>query len=196
MTRFGLICGAAALALAGCERGPETEKKAEAPSAAAPAPAAAAPTVEGFTSQPDLDLFGYYMPTTEVVVGPWRLRHLHVGSVAEFDEWNAGRRSGTYAPVLLQLDDTKSPKTVNELGQEVHTRTERVLPDAWRVTETEIAFVDEHPRLGHVTFQGRLDRKALDKVRKDGGEGVVLTGALTVADRTFPEVAFTWFGGD
>lgn len=194
MTRLGLICGVAALALAGCER-PAEPAKPKAP--VAPAPQMQEPrVVEGFTNQPGLDLFGYYMPKAEVSVGQWRLDHLHVGLPGEFDRWNAGERSGVYAPVLLQFDDVKSPQLVNELGQSVHTVTERVIPDAWRVTETEVAFVDNHPRLGKVSFQGRLDRKALERAKADGGDAPVLVGTLTVGGTGFPDVAFSWFGGD
>lgn len=194
MTRVGLICGMAALALAGCERAkaPEPAKPAEA--RAAPAPGAA--TVEGFTTQPGLELFGYYMPKSEEVVGQLRLGHLHLGSQREFDEWSAGRRSGGYAPVMLEFDDTRSPRQVNELGQQVHAVRERVLPDAWRVTETEVAFVDSHPRLGKVSFQGRLDPAALARAKGGDAEAVVLTGRLTVGEVTISGLKFSWFGGD
>ncbi|NEX94550.1 hypothetical protein [Caulobacter sp. 17J65-9] len=193
--RIALICGAAALALAGCGK-PEASKTEKPATVVATAPEPGSEALEGFTTQPGLELFGYYMPQTEIQVVQWRLDHLHLGSPTEFEDWAAGRRTAAYAPVMMEFDDTKSPKKINELGQDVYAVRERVLPDAWRVTESEVAFVDNHPRLGKVSFQGALDRKALARAKAGDGEAVVLTGTLTVGEAVFTDLKFTWFGGD
>ncbi|HYE41796.1 MAG TPA: hypothetical protein VEA15_00250, partial [Caulobacteraceae bacterium] len=127
-----------------------------------------------------------------------KLSHLHMGSEQEFAEWEGGQRIGTYAPVMLQFEDVTSPMVSNELGGESRSVTERALADAYSVTATDVAFTDNHPRLGRIAFSGKLDSAALTAAKAETAatEPVVLTGTLTIGSQAFPNVQFTWFGGD
>jgi len=191
---------AAAALLAACQQPTAPAESTEVPiQGEAPAPAV---EVTGFAHPAGADLFGYYMPASEVKVGDFRLDHLHLGDEQAFAEWETGQRSGTYAPVMLEFEDVTSPKQANELGGETHTVRERALADAYSVApDGGIRFVDNHPRLGRISFAGKLDMAALNANKASSGpsgavETTVLTGTLTVGDQTFRDVQFGWFGGD
>ena len=164
---------------------------------AAPSAPAAPAAVTGFSHPAGADLFGYYMPSSDIQVGNFKLTHLHMGAEQEFAEWERGTRNDTSAPVMLVFEDVTSPMTNTELG-ETRSVTERALADAYRVTATDVTFVDTHPRLGRITFAGKLDGAALTAAKGETSQTnpVVLTGTLTIGDKTFPNVQFTWFGGD
>ena len=177
---FALAAILATLAVAACDR----------PSApAAPAPAA-------FSHAATADISGYYMPAAPARIGQWSLDHIFVGQAPEFESWEGGSRSETFAPVMFQFDDTASPMVQTELG-EAHSVTARVLPTRYEVTDTVIRFEGESPELGRVRFDGRLDQGALATARRNlGGDGVVLTGNLTAAGQTVRGVRLTWWMGD
>lgn len=171
----------AALAVAGCDR--------------PPAPADA-PAANAFSHAATADLSGYYMPVDPVRIGRWSLDHLFVGQTAEFERWEGGSRSQTFAPVMLQFDDATSPMVQTELG-EAHGVTARVLPTRYTVTDTAVRFEGESPELGRVTFEGRLDQGALATARRNlGADGVVLTGSLTAGGETVRGVRLRWWMGD
>lgn len=171
----------AALAVAGCDR----------PSAPAGAPAATA-----FSHAATADLSGYYMPVEPVRIGQWSLDHVFVGQTAEFESWEGGSRSQNFAPVMLQFDDATSPMVQTELG-EAHGVRARVLPTRYAVTDTAVRFEGQSPKLGRVTFEGRLDQGALATARRNlGADGVVLTGSLTVGGATVNGVRLRWWMGD
>jgi hypothetical protein len=212
-TTFHIAAALAACVLtAGCERaatpasGPESEPVS---TPATPAAAPAAPVSEpiapagmsGFRHDASLDLFGYYMPEGEVKFGKWRLDTLHVGTLDDLAKYERGDRDPPqYAPVLIELADTTSPTATNELGGEYHTNQKRILPLAYEVSGTRIAFSGKDPELGDVRFEGTLDsaavkRAAAAQAEGAAGPGVVLTGRLSVGTET-RDVKFTWFGGD
>ena len=152
----------------------------------------------GCTHTADADLFGYYQPTQPVQTGNWKLSNFHIGDEEAFDKWEAGTRPDPYAPVMLEFDDVTSPTATGELGNTYHTVSERILPDAYVINGADIAFVDKDSKLGKVTFHGKLDLAAIAAAKGEGGatDGPVMTGTLTVGDKTFENVAFTWYGGD
>lgn len=194
--RLPIMTAAVCAILAACSPGGAADKGASAPARASPV----GPTdPAGFTHPAGAMLFGYYMPTAEVKTGNWRLTNFHLGDEEGFKDWEAGRRTATYAPIMLEFDDVTSPKATNELGGEHHTISERILPDAYSISaDGKIDFVDKGSRLGRVTFHGQIDLAALQTATRESADtsGTVLTGTLTVGDRTFENVAFTWFGGD
>ena len=172
-----------ALAVASCDR----------PTPPGDAPAPPAP---GFAHAMTADLSGYYLPVGEVAVGQWRLHHLFVGQAADFESWEGGSRSATFAPVMLQFEDATSPMVQTELG-ETRSVTARVLPTSYAVSDTAVAFSGQSPELGRVAFEGRLDAGALATARRNlGGDGVVMTGRLTVGGQTLDGVRLTWWMGD
>jgi len=195
---------AAAAVLAGCSQpaenpaGESTEVPLPAGMAPAATPAAAPDALSGFSHPAGVDLFGYYMPATDIQVGNLKLSHLHLGGAQEFTDWEAGKREGTYAPVMLQFEDVTSPMVSNELGGESRSVTERALADAYSITTTDVVFVDNHPRLGKISFTGRFDPAALAAAKAETATAgkPVLTGTLTVGGQTFSNVQFSWFGGD
>ena len=175
-----LILTAAALTLVSCDSGARTS--------APPAPA--------FTHTAAGDVSGYYLPMEPARVGKWSFDHVFVGQAAEFESWAAGQGSGTFAPVMLQFDDTTSPTVSSEIG-EAHSVTVRVLPTRYSVNDAEIAFEGRSPELGVVKFNGRLDQGALATARRNlGDEGAVLTGSLKVGDAPAQAVRLRWWMGD
>lgn len=185
--RVGAVAALAlGVALAGCDR------PGGAAGEGAPAPTATAAFAHAF----DGDLSGYYMPSGETAAGAWRLDHLFIGQATDFADWEAGRRSGTFAPVMLEFVDPSSPTTATELG-EVHTGRIRVLPERYSVTEDRVRFTGRSPDLGEVTFEGRLDVEALASARRNlGDEAAVLTGTLTAGGATVRGVRLRWWAGD
>lgn len=195
---------AATLALAGCNK-PTQEPSAPVspghptppvpPTGQAPAPAPAA-RLTGFFHQPGLNLFGYYFPKAPVQFGNFKLRQLHLGSPEEFASYEKGQRiSPNYAPVMLEFDDVTSPQRENELGQPYHEVSRRVLPTAYRITSEQLSFQGRDDVLGEVSFEGRIDAKALERVQAGGAEETVLDGALAAMGQKLNR-AFVWFGGD
>ena len=183
ITGLTVAAAFAALAVAACD--PPT------PPGDAPAPPA-----PGFAHAMTSDLSGYYLPAGEVTVGKWRLHHLFIGQTADFDGWEGGARSATFAPVMLEFEDVSSPRVPTELG-EAPSVTARVLPTAYAVSDTAVSFSGQSPELGRVTFEGRLDAGALATARRNlGGDGVVMTGRLRVGGQTFDGVRMTWWMGD
>lgn len=180
-TRF--LAGAAllaAFAVSACEQ----------PSAPGEAPAAA------FSHAATADISGYYMPAEPVRIGKWGLDHLFVGQASEFESWEGGSRSETFAPVMLQFDDASSPMVATELG-EAHSVTARILPTRYDVTDTAVSFEGRSPELGKVSFDGRLDPDALATAKRNlGGDGVVMTGTLTAGGQTVRDVSLRWWMGD
>lgn len=175
--------GLAALAVAACDP--------PAPPGDAPPPPA-----PGFAHAMISDLSGYYLPSDEVSAGNWRLHHLFVGQAADFQAWEGGARSATFAPVMLEFEDAASPMVQTELG-EARSVTARVLPIAYAVSDTAVSFSGRSPELGRVTFEGRLDPGALATARRNlGGDGVVMTGRLRVGGQTIEGVRMTWWMGD
>ncbi|MGV8929783.1 MAG: hypothetical protein ACOH1E_08515 [Brevundimonas sp.] len=171
------------LAVTSCDRPADTEGAASAP-------------VPAFSHGMSADLSGYYMPAGDVRVGKWSFDHVFVGQAAEFEAWEAGDRTGTFAPVMFQFDDATSPMVQTEIG-ETHSITARVLPTRYSVTDTRIRFEGRSTELGPVNFEGVLDPGALATARRNlGDEGVVLTGTLKVGDAPARTVQLRWWGGD
>lgn len=181
---LALGTSALVLTLAACER-PSTPGEATGPAA----PAAA------FSHAMEDDLSGFYLPVGEVRSGQWRLDHVFVGQAVDFAAWEAGRREGAFAPVMLEFVDDESPLVATELG-EVRSGRVRVLPTAYGVTDEIVRVSGRAEGLGDVSFDGRLDPDALGVSRRNlGDEGVVLVGTLTVAGRA-QRVSLRWWAGD
>ncbi len=156
--------------------------------------APAAPPASSYAA--GYDLSGYYLPLDPVQSGKWSLHHVFVGQAAEFESWQAGQRSGTFGPVMLQFDDTSSPMVQSEIG-EAHSVTVRVLPTSYTVNDAQIRFEGQSSELGRVMFEGRLDQGALATSRRNlGDEGAVLTGSLKIGDARPQAVRMRWWMGD
>jgi hypothetical protein len=194
--RSTMLAAAAVLALAACSQAATPAKGDSAAAAAAPA---APGEPSGFTHPAGDSLFGYYSPQTPLKVGNWQMNNFHIGDEDSFKAWEGGRRTDTYAPVMIEFDDMSSPVGTNELGAEFHTVSERVLPTAYAITpDGRIDLVGQGAKLGKVTFHGQLDLAALQAATREdaSAEAVVMHGTLKVGDKSFDNVAFTYFAGD
>lgn len=200
MRLWTLAAGVAAIALlAGCNRQEAAKPAAPPPAAPAqpPAPKPAETALSGFHHSGTSDNSGYYLPAAEVRAGNWKLNHMAVGAISDFAQWEQGDRTSVFGPILLSFDDTTSPTAPNELGGEAHTVNVRVLPSAYQTDGRTIRFAGQDAKLGKVTLEGRFDAAALAAAKAEGAGGqAVLTGDLTVGDRKFANVTFTFFAGD
>lgn len=162
--------------------------------------AALAGPLKGFTHDNTQELFGYYMPKTEIRSGKFRLDTFSIGTLEELKAYESGKdRMATYAPVMFAFQDIASKPLKNEMGDTYYANEPRVLPVAYRIKGNTIAFMGRDPQVGTVTFAGTIDLKAL-KAAADGGtlstDKVIIKGDLTVAGKLYKGVEFTWFGGD
>lgn len=186
-----------AVLLASCSQSSE-DTKTEAKAPVAPPAVPADPTFTGLTRPKGDAQFGYYLPTTEVKVGDYRLDNLHIAGQQGFNDWESGQRTKTYAPVMLEFVDITSPARKNALGNVVYSVKLKVLPTAYLITDDRVRMVGSHPKLGEVRIDAKIDAAALRKSKaakgKDGA--VVVTGPLQVGDIPFGSVSFKWLGGD
>jgi len=183
----------AGLCLAACGAAPEgaTDARAEPPATAAETAAAPATdtavqtTASAFSHAQTQDLFGYYMPETEVGADGFSLIHLHIGGMSEFRDWEAGRRMATYAPVMMEF----------LLPGET---SERVLPDSYSVTDRRVRMTGAHPEYGRVTLDAGFEGPALTTARSELGDAdaPTLVGTITIGDRTYSGVRFLYSPGD
>lgn len=181
-----LVLSVAALALAACEPPAAGSGGKDAP--AAPAAGVFASALEG-------DVSGYYLPADDSSATGWVFHHLFLGQAADFEAWEAGRRSATFAPIMIEFEDRDSPMVQSELG-ETRSGRARVLPTSYSVTEDRIRFEGRSDTLGVVAFEGRLDAGALAEARRNlGDETPVLTGTLKVGGRMQP-ARLRWWAGD
>ena len=176
----------AVMALAGCDK----------PKDAAPASEPAAPAAAAFSHALTVDASGYFMPVTAPSFGKWMLRDIAVGQATDFAAWEAGNRSSTWAPIMIEFEDATSPMVQTELG-ESRSGHARVLPTSYVVTDTSVSFAGTSLELGEVKFEGVLNPDALATARRNlGDEGAVLTGSLTAGGITIGMVSLRWWGGD
>nr|WP_313519711.1 hypothetical protein [Brevundimonas diminuta] len=165
-----LLAAALTLTVAACDRGAAPDKTAQA---------------TAFKHDLPEDVSGYYIPTTAVQVGDWRLHHLFLGQVPDFMAWRDGQRTAGFAPIMMEF----------EAGDKA--RRTRLIPTAYDVTEDRVRFEATSRELGAVSFDGGLDQDALAKARRNlGDQGVVLKGTLKVGGRTFDGVSMRWWAGD
>lgn len=185
MKRLSLVLAGAVLALAACD---------------APMPGSA-PSSETKVTQPAFvhtlsgDVSGYFIPLWPIAVGDWRLHHLFLGQPADFTAWEGGDKSGPFAPVMIEFENTAGTPVQSELGESLPRS--RVLPSTYQVTDGRVRFSGRSADLGEVSFDGRLDQDALATARRNlGDEGRVVSGTLKVGDRTFDGVQMRWWAGD
>jgi hypothetical protein len=200
--------GLAAL-VGGCDPGGTAAPAASsAPASAAPASSAtpassaapaAEPAASTFVHAKGLDMFGYYMPTSETVVGRYRLDSIDIGQPSDFTAWERGERSKTNAPVMVMVSDVTSPKHTNELSQEYHEVQIRVTPDSYRVEPGYFEFTGHDAKLGRVMISGGFDAKALARAKQAGpnvDQATVITGGMEFAGERIRNISFFWFAGD
>ena len=171
----------AGLALTACDLISPTDTRTEPATEAASTPARGGAFAHSQTGY----LSGYYNPGAQVGPDDFQLMTVFVGQEPEFKDWEAGRRSATFAPVMLEF------LVPGET-------TERVLPDSYSVSDGRIRMTGTSPEHGRVTFDGQLDQGALSTARRNLGEGEApaMTAAVNIGGRSFTGVKFAWSGGD
>ncbi len=205
MKRLWTAVALAAL-LAGCnQQSGDGQTVTPGPASVAPAPAAAsdpAPTtaVTGFSHVKGEDLFGFYIPNTEVKIGAWKLDNIAILDEAEFAKWEAGETAGPSGPIMFEFSDTSSATSENELGQTVYAKRTRILPTSYKIGGGgDLQFKGTDVTLGQVQLDGTIDMDALKRARAGGPGGqaeTVLRTGLSIGGQPFKNLSFNWFGGD
>lgn len=178
-----ILLTTAALALAGCDLVNAPSKPAE-PGGDAPA---TQPARSGaFAHSQSEDLSGYY-EVGEAQVGPgdFSLTHLFVGQAQEFADWEEGKRSATFAPVMLEF------LVPGET-------TERVLPESYSVSDGRIRMTGVSSNGDRVAFDGQLNAGTLATARRNlgGSEEPAITATIRIGDQSYSGVKLNWYGGD
>lgn len=152
--------------------------------------------VATYANDLETDVSGYYRPSTEAMSGNWRFDHLFLGQEADFEAWEAGRREGRFAPVMLEFVDESSPLVATEMG-EVRSGRLRVLPHVYVIEDGLVRFVGVSDELGVVTLEVKINFDALATARRNlGHEGAVMNGTLTMGQDTPRAVGLRWWAGD
>lgn len=132
------------------------------------------------------DLSGAYS-VGEAQVGPadLRLRSLFLGQNPDFRDWEEGRRTAGYAPVMLEFSTSAG-------------ESERVTAESYAVNEDRVRMTGTAPNGERITFDGRIDAGALATARRNlgGGEAAAVTATVRIGDQTFRGVKLHWNGGD
>lgn len=195
---------AAGLAVSACQR--DTDSSGGAPKVSTPTPATVptpppAPTIAtptGFHHEEGLNATGYYLPATTIRVANFQLSNITLGSGSDFTEWENGRRSSEFGPVMVQFDDVSSPMRAGETGGQSHTVNVRVLPTAYNVDSHTLSFAGTATGVGAVVLQARFDQEALHHAvgSSETTQTPVARGSMTIGGRRFENVAFSYFAGD
>jgi len=147
------------------------------------------------TPEQQFDGFGYYIPTTQMQFGNWRLDNVFIAPGSDLAAWEAGdmRDAMPFGPVFVDFSDVTSPTGTNELGGEYHTVTTRVRADTYRVEDGAFTFEGTDPELGTVIIDGVLHG---DVVRAEDTEQPAITGGVEVGGERIRNTSFYWYGGD
>lgn len=147
--------------------------------------APAASSSGAFTYSASEDISGYYRPSGMSGADDFELTQVFVGQARDFQAWNRGERSATFAPVMLEFA---------VLGGQ----TLRILPERYSVGDDRVSMQGTAPGVGKVSFDARLDKGALATARRNlgGSEDAAMIGTVRVGGQSFTGVKFSWYGGD
>lgn len=163
-------------------------------------PANSTATEEAFQHDPKVELTGFYFTETPVQVGNWKLTSLDIGQPSDFADWEAGKRTETYAPIFLAFDDVTSPTAENELGQTYHKVNLRLMPDSYSVDGKTVSFRANDKRLGDVVLELYPDLTAYKVARSSGPNAglqkPVFTGSLQIGAERIRNLSFTYHPGE
>ena len=180
-----ILLTAASLALGGCDMfsAPAAGDKA---GAGAGETSSTPPPAGAFAHSQSEDLSGFYQ-VGEAQVGPgdFSLMHLFVGQAQEFRDWEEGKRSTTFAPVMLEF------LVPGET-------TERVLPTSYSVSDGRVRMTGVSSNGDRISFDGQMNAGALATARRNlgGGEEPAVTAVVVIGDQTYSGVKLNWYGGD
>lgn len=175
-----------AVALAGvCLAGCDLANKPAQTEADKPAATETKPAETAFNHSQTQDLSGYYMPQSQVGPDDFQLITLFIGQAPEFQEWEEGKRSTTFGPIMMEF----------LLPGET---SERVLPDSYSISDGRVRMSGNSADYGRVSLDAQLDGGALSTARRNLGdsEAPTLVGTITIGDQTFSGVKFLYSAGD
>lgn len=183
--RTVIVLTAVGLTLAGCDLFNAPAKPVD-PGGDTPVTAPAPAGGGNFAHSQGEDLSGYYQ-VGEAQVGPgdFSLMQLFVGQTQEFADWETGKRSATFAPVMLEF------LVPGET-------TERVLPDSYSVSDGRVRMTGTASNGDRVTFDGQLNAGSLATARRNlgGSEEPAITATIRIGDQSWSGVKLNWYGGD
>ena len=173
-------------ALSACER----------PAAPEPSNDPAVADTAAFKSSETDDVSGFYLPADEAAAGGYVLDHVFLGQPADFEAWEKGTRSATFAPVMLEFQKAGQAQPIGT-GDGPGTGL-RVLPSRYTFEDGRLHFEGRAAGIGPVVFDGRVDKDALATAKRNlgGDEAAVVTGRLKVGGQTVQNVRLAWYGGD
>jgi len=153
---------------------------------------------DGVTGQvfaAETELFGYYIPDTDVGSGDIRLDHISVGMDWEFEEFFAGQPD-RYQPLVMAFDDVSSPTGVGELGNTYYEVSYAVFPENFLITDSAMTFSGTHEVIGTYSFEGTFNAAQVEAFHQGFPAEGALTGTLRIGDEVFENVSFQGWMGD
>ena len=157
-----------------------------------------------YTADDSIGISGVYQPTHDGLsvggyqfkIGHYVLDGIRVDWAPSFRSYEGEKQhSRKLAPIMFMFSDRSIVHPDHdEANHELY-----VLPRTYHVDNNSIAFDGRHPKLGRVTFLGKLDRgpiKAAEAQDDPVTDGSVLKGDLTVGGKLYHDVEFFWFNGD
>lgn len=143
----------------------------------------------------ETELFGYYLPDTDVGTGDIRLDHISIGMDWEFEEFFAGEPD-RYQPLVMAFDDVSSPTGIGELGNTYYEVSYAVFPQNFLITDLELTFSGIHEAIGAYSFEGTFNPQQVEAFHQGFPAEGALTGTLRIGDEVFENVSFQGWMGD
>lgn len=156
----------------------------EAQPAAAPGPV--------YVHEAGLDVFGYYIPTSDLVFNGWALNHVFVGDSMMFDEFKAGGEMPDEAPVWAEFWDTSSEIMTNEMGQQYASVSRRVRASSYAIESGRFDFTGSDDVVGDVMISGMIH---LDRLNDPSGPPA-FTGGMEVGGERIRNASMLHYLGD
>jgi hypothetical protein len=184
---------AGAVMLAACspaEQAADTLATDAAPAVTEAQPAAA--PAEAYVYEAGLDVFGYYIPTSDQVFNGWALHHVFVGDPTEFQAHADGGYAAGEAPIWAEFWDTSSEVRVNELGQEYASVSRRVRATGYVIESGRFDFNGSDDILGDVMISGMIH---LDRLNDPSGPPA-FTGGMEVGGDRIRNASMLHYLGD
>ncbi|MEN0651469.1 MULTISPECIES: hypothetical protein [Hyphobacterium] len=151
--------------------------------------------VNGQVFAAETELFGYYLPDSDVGTGDIRLDHISVGMDWEFEEFFAGEPD-RYQPLVMAFDDISSPTGVGELGNTYYEVSYAVFPENFLITDSAMTFSGTHEVIGTYSFEGTFNAQQVEAFHQGFPAQGALTGTLRIGDEVFENVSFQGWMGD
>ncbi|MCF8878347.1 hypothetical protein L5876_00780 [Hyphobacterium sp. SN044] len=143
----------------------------------------------------ETELFGYYLPDTDVGIGDIRLDHIAIGMDWEFEEFFAGQPEN-YQPFVMAFDDVSSPTGIGELGNTYYEVSYAVFPENFLITDEALTFSGTHEVIGAYSFEGTFNAQQVEAFHEGLPAEGALTGTLRIGDDVFENVSFQGWLGD